>query len=372
MVGVDSVNLPESQYTTQFGATAALILPQFLVPFRPNHFLSRYNPKTRFSLSETFVKRPEYTRTNFEFTFDYIWQKSAYHQYVLSPVVINIINASNISDDYQARLNILREQGSPLYRSFTQLYEPSISATSLYNSNDFNETRDAHFLRLFVEVGGLTRSLYRNAPWFNLNVYNFAKVSADYRRYYHLTPKTFFVWRLNGGVAHALTPTDGQYVIPYDKYFFAGGSNSVRAWQPRRLGTGGYATKRTLTNGSEVRDYISEQPGEILAEGSVEYRFPVYSFIKGALFTDFGNVWALQREAAREGANFEFRSFYKQIAVGSGIGVRFDFTFLILRLDVAAKVYDPTAPETQRWVINKLYKDSAYGATFNLGIGYPF
>ena len=375
------------EYTVQFGATAALVLPQFLVPFRTNYFLTHYNPKTRFSLSDTYVKRPEYTRTNLEFTYDYIWQRSPFHQYVVSPVVINVVNTSAVDATFEANLRRLAAGGSPLFRSFTQLFEPSMSATSLYNSNDFNQTRDARYLRLYAEVGGLTRDLYRHTAWytnrFDLQVYNFAKLSADYRRYYHLTPRTFLVWRLNGGAAQALSSTfvkveplngvpyfENQLIIPYDKYLFAGGSNSVRAWQPRRLGPGGYTSYR-LINGIPVRDNTSEQPGELLLEGSVEYRFPVYSIIKGALFTDFGNVWTLQRDS-RPGAQFNLQTFGRQIAVGSGVGVRFDFTFLILRLDIAAKVYDPTAPDGQKWAIRQLYKDRQYGAAFNIGIGYPF
>ena len=363
-----------NQYTTQFGATAALFLPQFLVPFRTNQFLTRYNPKTRFSLSETFVSRPEYTRSNFEFTFDYIWQKSLYQQYVVSPVVVNIVNAYDITATYQKRLEELRTIGSPLFRSFTQLFEPSMSFTSLYNSNDFSQTRDAHYLRGFVEVGGLTRGLYRDElrRQTGLLVYNFAKATLDFRRYHHLSPRTFLVWRLNGGVAHALTPTDGQYTIPYDKYLFAGGSNSVRAWQPRRLGVGSYLTQRVNADGVLVRDIYSEQPGEVLLEGSVEYRFPVYSFLKGALFTDFGNVWTLQNDSLRPGAEFQPERFYREFAVGSGIGIRLDFSFLILRLDIAAKVYDPTEPEGRRWVLRDFAKDAYHRPTFNLGIGYPF
>jgi outer membrane protein assembly factor BamA len=370
-----------SDYTVQFGATAALVLPQFLVPFRTDRFLTRYNPKTRFTLSETYVNRSIYTRTNFEFTFDYIWQKSAFHQFVFSPVVINVINTTRVSDDYRRRLfQLLAEQGSPLYRSFVELYEPSISFTSLYNSNDFNQTRDARYLRLSAEVGGLTRQLYSQAPWFNLDVYQFARFSADYRRYRHLTPQTYLVYRLNGGIVTSLaesevTVTDinnvetkeTQRAIPYDKYFFAGGSSSVRAWKPRRLGTGSSPT--LLLSGD--RDNLTEQPGELLLEGSVEYRFPVYSFVKGALFTDFGNVWSLQRTAP-QAARFQPGTFLSELAVGSGLGIRFDFTFLILRLDVAAKVYDPTAPSGKEWAIRRLYKDSDHGATFNLGIGYPF
>ena len=369
-VGTTGFGTGDNIYTVQFGATAALVLPQFLVPFRVNRFLAHDNPRTRFSLSSTYVQRPQYTRTNFEFSYDYIWQPTPFHQYVFSPVVMNVVNPSNIRPDYQQRLTELQAEGSPLFRSFQSLYVPSVSFVSLYNSNDFNQTRNARFLRVQVEVGGLSRDLYRNQGWFKLNVYNFARLAVDYRRYYKLSAQTFFVYRLNGGVAHALTRTEGVYTMPYDRYFFAGGASSLRAWKPRRLGTGGFTT--TLPDGE--RDNISEQPGELLLEGAFEYRFPVYSFVKGAVFTDYGNVWALSRDVGRErgDARFELGTFARQIAVGSGLGLRFDFTFLIIRLDAAAKVYDPTAPSAERWAIRRLGRDSDHNPTFNLGIGYPF
>ncbi|MBD2721259.1 translocation and assembly module lipoprotein TamL [Hymenobacter armeniacus] len=364
----------QSVLTKQFGATASLTLPQFLVPFRTNHFLTKYNPKTRFTLSETYVDRPEYTRSNFEFAFDYIWQRSAFHQYVFSPVVLTLVN-SDPSEAFQQRLDDLKlTEGSSLYRSFNKQLEPSFGFTSLYNSNDFNQTRNAQYLRLAVEFGGLTRSLYRR-PLFDetgLNVYDFARISVDYRRYYRLSPQTNFVWRLNGGAVHALSKTDDEFVVPYDKSFFAGGSTSLRAWQPRRLGPGGYTPR--LSNGS--RDYLTEQPGELLLEGSAEYRFPIYGFIKGAIFTDFGNVWGLQERKdengyKRENAQFQLNSFYRQLALDTGIGIRFDFTFLILRLDLATKIYDPTAPAGETWALRNFNK-SANPIAFNLGIGYPF
>ncbi|MBH8569308.1 BamA/TamA family outer membrane protein [Microvirga sp. STS02] len=382
-------NTTDNVYTTQLGATAALVLPQFLVPFRTNYFLTRYNPKTRFSLSETYVKRPEYIRSNFEFAWDYIWQRSPFHQYVFSPVVITLVNTPFTSDSFNVRLRRLQvTEGSSLYRSFSKQVEPSFSFTSLYNSNDFNETRDASYLRLFGEIGGLTRGLYRKNLYegTGLSVYDFARISADFRRYHRLTPQTYFVWRLNGGVVHALTKTDdpttpesdSQYIIPYDKSFFAGGSTSLRAWQPRRLGPGGFTPLRP-SGGQLVRDYLTEQPGELLLEGSAEYRFPIYGFFKGALFTDFGNVWGLQEkkdpatgEYLRPGAQFQLNTFYRQIAVGSGFGLRFDFTFLILRLDIATKIYDPTAPTSaDKWALRN-FDTSANPISFNLGIGYPF
>ncbi|WP_167855162.1 BamA/TamA family outer membrane protein [Hymenobacter wooponensis] len=400
----ESPTSSRSLLTTQLGANVNLVLPQFLIPWRPNRYLSQYNPRTRFNASYTYVKRPaQYTRTNVEGTLDYIWQRSTYHQYVLTPFDLSIVRTAAITDPYFALLQQLAlTQNTPVLRSFDNLFVPSFSATSLYNSNDFNETRDGHYLRLFAEVGGLTRNLYQKQPVTislrpdpsdRLKTYDFAKFTADFRRYYKLTPQTFFVYRLAGGAVRSLTTTktqqrgengellrdaNGQVVqreellVPYDKYLFAGGSSSVRAWKPRRLGTGSYTQYQRDKDGNETseRNYDLEQPGELLLEGNVEYRFPIYSFIKGAVFTDFGNVWSLQKDTVRPGAQFQLNKFYRQFAVGSGFGLRLDFSFLILRLDIATKVYDPTAPGN-KWAIRR-FSFAEDQTAFNLGIGYPF
>lgn len=389
--GTTSRRSDDAQLTTQLGANASLILPQFLTPWGNSRFLARYNPKTRFSTTYTYVIRPQYTRTNLELTYDYIWQKSLFHQYVITPIDLSLVNASRIDPLFQESLYTLAAQGSPLLRSFTRQFVPSFNATSLYNSNDFNQTRDARYYRVFAEIGGLTRSLYQQVlTRQDIQVYNFARIALDYRRYLKVGPKSFLVYRFNGGFAHSLSQTvapdfdintgrptgteSAQSIIPYDKYFFAGGASSVRAWKPRRLGPGSYGTFANVVSSDgdtvRVRNYNVEQPGEILLEGSVEYRFPVYGFINGALFTDFGNVWSLESGSGREGADFQFNRFYRQFAVGSGIGIRLDFTFLILRLDIATKVYDPTSFGS-KWAIRR-FSFSDNQTAFNVGIGYPF
>ena len=372
-------------YTVQYGATVALVVPEFLLPIRgAGSWLRDAQPRTRFALSSTYTSSAYYTRSNTQLTLDYLWQPSPYQQYIATPVSLGLVNTPFTSDFYKQRLEELRTgQGSPLYLSFRSIFVPSFSFTSLYNSNDLNQTRNAHFLRWFVEVGGLTRGLYRQADWFTsrgLSTYNFAKISVDYRRYYRLSPSTYLAWRLNGGVARALTRSPDpdaapgrpaeRYLLPYDKYFFAGGSNSVRAWAPRRLGTGASATTRRQPDGSLARDYITEQPGEVLLEGSVEYRFPVYSFIKGAVFTDFGNVWSLPPDAQRPEAEFRASQALRQLALAAGLGVRMDFSFLILRFDFATKVYDPT--DDQPWVLRRALRQTTNQTVINVGLGYPF
>ncbi|ALD22615.1 hypothetical protein AM218_06040 [Hymenobacter sp. DG25A] len=390
--------------TTQLGANLSLVLPQFLVPWRTNRFLTRYNPKTRISTSFTYVDRPEYTRTNLEASYDYIWQRNVFQQYVVTVQNISLVN-SRLDQEYRNALLKLPNNAA-LLRSFGSLLIPSANATSYYNSNDFNQTRDARSFRATAELGGVGRRIYTR-PGSTDNsgteaettvggvlVLDYARFNADFRRYHKLTSQSYFVWRLNGGLAHALTPTrltaeDGTstspYIIPYDKYFFGGGGTSLRAWRPRRLGPGSYTSVLTKegvvqldSRGKPIQDENVEQPGELLLEGSAEYRFPLYDYLDGALFTDFGNVWSLQKNDPRPGAQFDPGRFYKEFAVSSGIGFRFDFTFLIIRLDIATKIYDPTAVDGDEWAINRFAiwrkKDKPWQntPTLNVGIGYPF
>jgi outer membrane protein assembly factor BamA len=383
----------KGKLTTQLGANINLILPQFLVPWRTNRYFTNYSPRTRLTGSVTYVGRPEYKRTNLESTYDYIWQRNAYHQFILTPLDLSLVFTERFDSVFRSKLEAL-PNGAALLRSFQSVMVPAVNATSLYNDNDFIQTRDARYLRLFAEIGAPGRGLYTNNGeetnhqlGKTLEVYDFIRLSADYRRYHKLTAHQYLVWRLNGGLSTALTGTkvydqDGnattRYIVPYDRYVFAGGGSSVRAWYPRRLGVGSYVPRDA--NGHPTDAEAFEQPGEVLLEGSVEYRFPLYDFINGAIFTDFGNTWTLHRsDPQRPDANFRLNRFYQQLAVGSGIGLRFDFTFLIVRLDFAAKVYNPTR-EGDKFVLrnvsifnfNKQTGLDANPVRLNIGIGYPF
>src|SRR5690606_20523495 len=118
--------------------------------------------------------------------------------------------------------------------------------------------------------------------------------------------------------------------------------------QFRRLGPGSYAD---VNEGTGERDLSAEQPGEVLLETSAEYRFNIFSFLNGALFVDAGNIWALQPDESRPGADFKFNRFYKELAVGTGFGLRFDLTVLVLRFDFATKVYDPGGINGKKYVL---------------------
>ena len=162
-------------------------------------------------------------------------------------------------------------------------------------------------------------------------------------------------------------------VLPYEKYFFAGGSTSIRAWQPRRLGPGSFSPDK---NEDGTYDYRFEQPGEILFAAMFEYRRKLFGSFDGAVFVDVGNTWTFRQDLSRPGANFQMNRFYKELAVGTGIGVRMDFDFLVLRVDMGVKAYDPARPEGERYILDNLSFSRPLGEkgqrVFNIGIGYPF
>ncbi|MFY8035622.1 MAG: BamA/TamA family outer membrane protein, partial [Cyclobacteriaceae bacterium] len=123
-------------------------------------------------------------------------------------------------------------------------------------------------------------------------------------------------------------------------------------------------------------DYSFEKPGELLIEGSVEWRQKIFGFVNYALFIDAGNVWAVRSETSAP-TQFSFDRFYKEFGIGTGFGLRFDFSFLILRLDVGVKAWDPAKPEGSRFVLGNARFTGPYGINrepviYNIGIGYPF
>jgi outer membrane protein assembly factor BamA len=177
----------------------------------------------------------------------------------------------------------------------------------------------------------------------------FVKVDADFRKYFNLGNERQLVCRAYAGMA--LPFGKGDIAVPFDKLYFTGGANGVRGWKIRTLGPG-----------SSVDSTNIDKLGEIKIELNGEYRFKINSMIKGALFTDAGNIWRLADKDDK--AVFHINRFYKELAIAAGAGLRFDIGFLVFRVDLG-------------WPIRKPYQSNVLGfklkeAEFNVGIGYPF
>ena len=156
--------------------------------------------------------------------------------------------------------------------------------------------------------------------------------------------------------------------LPFIKQFFNGGTNSLRAFRARSIGPGSYKENNTNT-------FLPDQSGDVKLEFSTEYRFNIYKFLNGAVFADAGNIWLLNDNPNKPNSKFS-KDFMNEIAVGIGVGLRFDFSFLVLRTDFAFPIRKPYLNDGQRWVANEIaFGNAAWrneNIVFNLAIGYPF
>lgn len=367
------------------GGNLSITFPQFVFPLTEalKSRLGALNPRTRLQTGYNYTNRREYIRTNFNTSLSYTWQEQQRVSYTFTPVDVSLIDSRNLSDDFRNILATQDSLGIPLSRSFEPSFVSSISFSAVFNFGDYGDYTDqgtSSYLKLFAESGGTIFNAVdpEIVTDQGLEYFKYFKINTDFRQRIPVSRNTSFAYRFNVGVAVPYGDSAAN-VLPYEKYYFAGGSNSIRAWRPRRLGPGGSAPDTTDGDGYYI--YNVEQPGEVLLETSVEIRRNLFGFVNGAFFIDAGNVWRLYETASRPEANFEFDSFYKQIAIGSGIGLRFDFSFLIVRFDYGIKVYDPARrpydpnaeSPTGRWIGQKfsLWEEIGRGV-LNIGIGYPF
>lgn len=383
-------------------ANAALIFPQFIWPLREATQIrfGKYNPKTRLAVGYTYTDRPEYRRTGITFANTYTWQNKA-TQYSLALTNISLIN-SNIKDTTFA--NVLDElliQGNyNLRRSFQPSFVSSMIFGITWGQNYGSLDKHSVFIRSQFETGGTSLNFIDPSiiSRQGLQYFKYLRFNFDFRRIRILSKWAQFAYRINTGIAWSYSRDP---ILPYEKFYFAGGSNSVRAWRPRRLGVGALPpSKSTDPKSDGLFDYELEKPGEILLEGSLELRSKIVGFIDGAVFLDAGNVWMFRQQTIEDPVTKEIRpaagntqfkpsSFYKELGIGTGFGLRFDFTFLILRFDIGIKVYDPARSPKDRFVLDDLkffrpfakqtgevgsvqYYNIKEPVIYNIGIGYPF
>ncbi|GAB3557297.1 translocation and assembly module lipoprotein TamL [Spirosoma fluminis] len=394
-------------YSSQeLGVSSSLTFPQILFPGRFRFSFNPYNPRTQISLSFNNTFRPDFRRSLLRATMAYNWQPSLTKQFSFFIADINLINAAagtnkEISDLFQENLATLTRQGNTVGLSFRRSFASGISFAYTYNTNIIGQNRRANFLRTVVESGGTTLNFFPDATlqkFFNtldstrgLQYYKYLRLNVDFRHYVPIRAHTTLAFRLNTG---AVFGYGFNRTAPYEKLFFAGGSNSIRAWLPRRLGPGSQLpqTSAATPNQPETNEngqflYTFEKPGDLLIEASAELRgrlFHLVADVNGALFIDAGNVWTLRDNADRPGAAFKFDSFVPQIAVGTGVGLRLDFSFFIIRLDGGIKVWDPARRYIdgenrlvdQRFILPKFsLRQLSSGPNpliINFGIGYPF
>ncbi len=375
--------------SVEAGVNASLLFPQFLWPLKEETRLrlGHVNPRTKTTLGYTYTDRPEYKRSATSINIVYSWENQRIRRFDFTAAALSVINSTLRPDFRQLLDSLFQYQGNTLRFSFQPSYVSYTGFGMSWNHNNYgNLQENSVYLRWSVESGGSLQNLL-SIPAVenrNLETFRYLRLQADIRRLQIIDKSTVLAIRFNGGVGYSY---GSNKALPYEKYFFAGGSNSVRAWRPRRLGPGSY---RPEPSDNPARDglyrYQFEIPGEILLEGSMELRRKLVGFFEGAVFVDAGNVWLFSERIKQDGdgnpvengnSKFRLNTFYKELGIGTGFGLRFNFTFLILRFDVGIKVYDPARPEGDRFVLDKMKFRRPFGPNrepviFNLGVGFPF
>ena len=364
------------------GINASISFPQFLLPLNTEkrYKLGRVNPRTRILTGYTYTNRPEYQRKATSANLTYSWDNQRIRRYDFTVVNLSVIN-SETDAGFQ---NFLEEQkqkyGNPLIYSFNSSFVSSMIFAMTWNFNNYGSPgTTSAFFRWAVESGGTIQNLVDISAE-GLQKFKYLRANVDFRRTKVLNKTTMLAYRVNTGIAYSYGDT--TRALPYEKYFFAGGSNSIRAWRPRRLGQGSFKPDLSDNISQDgLFNYQFEKPGDILLEASIELRKKIVGFVEGAVFVDAGNVWTFKPlgDNNEDKGNSEFRlnRFYREIGIGTGFGLRFNFSFLILRFDVGIKAYDPAREEGDRYVLNRLRFLRPYTANnepviYNIGIGYSF
>ena len=350
----------------ELNITAGLSFPRFLTPFYIPYNDLVTQPRTRLELAFDYQNRPYYRRNIFTARWAYSWRRGERSSFVIRPIDINWIDVKSVDQEFLADID-----NQYLRTSFESQLNAGLSASYVYNTQRSNLDRTSTLMRANIETSGNLlqgiESLFsHHAPGKNyyeilgIRYSQYLRADINLSHTHDLGYKMALAGRLYAGVGVTYGNSAGRS-IPFDRMFYCGGANSMRGWVPRTLGPGGV---RGVNN-----TLYPAQVGDMRLEANLEFRFPVWSIFYGALFFDAGNVWYLRdSQASSYEEVFRFDEFYKQLGFNTGLGLRIDATFVILRIDLGLQLHNPGLPEGQRWIHDFRWKNMA----LNFGVGYPF
>ena len=351
--------------TQELGFETSLRLPDFLIPFIKNEeFIKKYNPTTNMVAAYNYQNMPFYIRTVANATFGYNWKAGNYSEHFVNPLQFNIVKLDSINPDFLKQI----ESSSYMAYAYKDVLILGGNYSYIFNNQRIKKSRDYWFLRFNAESSGNMLALIKNISgaektdgtyeFLNQPFAQYIRTDVDLRYNYFINTAASLVSRGFFGIG---IPYGNSKAIPFEKQYFGGGANGVRAWQVRTLGPGSYVPDTTFLN----------QTADLKLELNSEYRFKLFWILEGALFVDAGNIWNFREDPSRPGSQFKLKTFYKDLAVGTGTGLRFDFEFFLGRIDFGMKLRDPVIQEKNKWIVsNRSYNRRDF--TVVLSIGYPF
>ncbi len=358
-----------------FNAEVSLSIPGTLkLPFlnRKRDKVSEdpFIPRTIYAGAVEYLSRPQlYLLQSFKFSLGYDWKHGKTIEQNIKLLNINSINPSNITPEFNEILNndiTLRssfEKQLIFGLKYLFTFNNTFRTDKQFTLSCYGGVNYSGLPNIFLKAGADTPNAKK---LFNTPVSEFIKFESAATGYWNIGKKLTWVNRIAAGYAIAF---GNSISVPYAEQFFTGGSSSIRSFRIRTLGPGSYHT--------DEKEFLANESGEIKMELNSEMRFNITKFIKLAVFADAGNIWLRKDAADKPGSGFNSgKDLFKEMAVGTGVGVRFDASVLIVRFDLAFPVRKPWYPEGKRWVFNEIDLGSRSwrkeNLILNIGIGYPF
>lgn len=367
--------------TYDFGGGVTFIIPKFVVPFFHFNTTNAFVPKTKIDLSYDLLNRRKlYTLSSLKGELGYEWKPSINVEQQFNLFSVNYVHAINITKEYIDSIQkdpILKHSVDTQFivgSNYSYTIDPFINkaqGTGIY----FNGLADfsGNLSGLLIPADPVTGQ----KKIFGAAVSQYLKAQSDLRYYIQLNNKTRLANRLLIGFGY---PYGNSRQLPYIKQYFIGGNNSIRAFRSRSLGPGTFRPKN-----ADSLSFFPDESGDLKLEMNTELRYNFNNVVGAAVFLDAGNIWLYNKDTStvpghpdellRPGVQFTSH-FLSQLAVGTGIGLRLNFTILLLRLDLGMPLRDPWLPPGQRWVINQIDFGSSQwrkrNLVLNLAIGYPF
>lgn len=363
----------EGDTAYEISTDAKLNLPR-LIPFKLRKLNMPYVPKSSIGIGTgIFARVSLYKFNTFTTGLEYRWRKNDFLTHIFKPIDISVTNLIDATDEFKEFL-----LANPSIRqSFEEQFIIGASYNFIINKLSPSYKRQ-YYINAGADPSGNLVALLSNLTGgsedpdekitiFGAPISQYFRMHTDFRYYFKTGKESVVATRLYAGVG---IPYGNSSVMPYVKQYYAGGTNSMRAFRARSLGPGSYTPTDSSSN------VLIDQTGEIKLETNIEYRFPIVGYLKGALFTDIGNIWLVNEDPLRPGGKFEIENFHKELAMGLGLGLRIDVNLVVIRFDWAFPVRKPWLDEGKRWVFNEVDLFSSTwrknNLLWNISIGYPF
>lgn len=371
--------------TFEIGPEITYRVPR-LWPFGCDFTAQSSEPQTSLSATFNYQRRPDYERTLSQVRYSYNWIENPD---AVSRISLDVIEFSIIKIEKSASFEDFLNRVNDAFLENSYQDHLILATNAAYTLNTQKAKYQPHYFYLRIggsAAGNLLNGIMdiTNQPIDSLNSHRiygirfaqYLRGEGDFRYYMNVNDRNAFVLRAYSGIG---VPRKNAITLPFEKSFFSGGANGLRAWQARTLGPG--------SSRDELLPQTFNNIGELKLEGNFEYRFKFTKMFNWAFFADAGNIWLLNEDTKRKGADFKADRFLSEIAIGGGFGLRFDFDYFLVRLDVGVQLKDPAKVQGERWLWQPKDEYLAYLAStgnavdrlklrnnsvFNLGIGFPF